>query len=591
MELPLEGSVTKQEDEEDSTTALGLLASYESDPAIEEEEEERGELSWVTKPKNPRSKEAHLKRKEKRAMRRWQNQRDQCSPEKQDERVKRQRLQLQQKQAARAREQPAAVAKEQPATVAKEQPAAVAKEQPAAAALQDIGEFFMPQHYDEGSSSDDEGDHIEGLLPHQTFNLQVVHNEDHMNLVWKNEVAMPPGCGTFLDAFDPKSASHHVEKAPTNTVTIATRTTEAGKLKEIYACEGEGGQAAGLDIKEMFSHVQQLPDVAATNMATNEYRGVKGYGFVGGVGNRFLYTAEKGTRGYYQDKIGPWACKRGKESQRRNILNWVQKGGNAIVSRVEKWGDQYRRELKNQRKLMDLICRHRGSACFTFPSAQVGINGGYGTHKDKRDCRRTVWLCTGTGALVFPQYEHILWLHPGDIVVFDGEAEWHANMVSPMAEQRRQIIERVVNGLPAAPSCPDEWIPQLDGDHDFGADSSPEARAQARQGLRDQGLPNFLVQQIVCYYFQKQQRSYFVNDHNSRQLPGDEVDPADFEPGCSAHTDSGTAAVDPGHEQQQLLAEFIPTLSAYELARLQRIRENEAEIARLGISRTSTLLR
>ena len=44
-------------------------------------------------------------------------------------------------------------------------------------------------------------------------------------------------------------------------------------------------------------------------------------------------------------------------------------------------------------------------------------------HKDKRDCRRTVWLCNGTGALVhvFPEYEHILHLHPGDIIVFNGE--------------------------------------------------------------------------------------------------------------------------------------------------------------------------
>ena len=44
-----------------------------------------------------------------------------------------------------------------------------------------------------------------------------------------------------------------------------------------------------------------------------------------------------------------------------------------------------------------------------------------------------------------------------------------------------------------------------------------------------------------------------------------------------------------GFAQQQLLDEFIPTLSEYELERLQRIRENEAAIARLGISGTSSL--
>lgn len=34
---------------------------------------------------------------------------------------------------------------------------------------------------------------------------------------------------------------------------------------------------------------------------------------------------------------------------------------------------------------------------------------------------------------MFPQFEHIVYLHPGDIIVFNGAAEWHANMVKPTA--------------------------------------------------------------------------------------------------------------------------------------------------------------
>ena len=262
-------------------------------------------------------------------------------------------------------------------------------------------------------SSCDVGD----LLPsdmHTYLHLKAVHMDSHVDLVFKDEIAFPEGCGSFVDSFTSDSRANHVKEAPRGKVLHAVN----GTWEEIYAIERAGAQAAGYNPDSAYMHVQNLPDVCQTNMATGDYRGAGGYGFVGGIGKRFLYTAEKR---YNQQKLGDWKCKKGTRWQYQSILGWVQKGGNATVRRVERWGVHYRAELKMQRALMDRICNTTGTASFTFPGAMIGINGGYGVHKDERDCRRTVWLCNGTGALVFPEYEHILYLHPGDIIVFNGE--------------------------------------------------------------------------------------------------------------------------------------------------------------------------
>lgn len=189
-------------------------------------------------------------------------------------------------------------------------------------------------------------------------------------------------------------------------------------------------------------------------------------------------------------------------------------------------------------------------------------------------------------------------------MIFNGEAEWHANMVSPVGEQRRQIIERVVNSISIPknghPKCPDWAIPQLDGDHDERDwDERPEARATARRDLREQNLPNFLVQQIVCYYFQRQQRSYFLNTYN-RENPSNPIATTDFDynenelnvENQNPHDDAAPQSdplEDPGHQEQEAANEYADALSEYELARLQRIRENQAVIARLGIRPSSSL--
>ena len=240
-------------------------------------------------------------------------------------------------------------------------------------------------------------DHLR-LLPienHMRLELPTVHSDDHIRLVFKDEVAFTEGCGSFVDAFDTANREHHVKRAPVGKILHAYNEHN----DEVYAIEGGAAQAEGLDMRDIYGHIQQLPDIAATNMATGEYRGVRGYGFVGGVGLRYLYTAKKK---YGQQFVGQWATRPGRAKQARDLLHTVQHCGNKTVARVQKWGFPYEDELKLQRKLMDKICQYNGTASFTFPSAMIGVNGGYGVHKDKRDVQRTLWLVTGTGALVFP---------------------------------------------------------------------------------------------------------------------------------------------------------------------------------------------
>ena len=119
------------------------------------------------------------------------------------------------------------------------------------------------------------------------------------------------------------------------------------------------------------------------------------------------------------------------------------------------------------------------------------------------------------------------------------------------------------------------------------------AQEEARQQLRQQNMPNFLVQQIVCYYFQRQQRSYFLNDYNRRHLADEQIAAADFdfsEPMASElATNPHADDVENVEQQQAELQVHLEQLSEYELSRLQRMRENEAMIAQLGICATSTL--
>ena len=71
-------------------------------------------------------------------------------------------------------------------------------------------------------------------LTHDDLELQDVHCEEHVRLVFKNEVAFPEGGGTFVDTFDAKNRRLHVRKAAESTVLHVNNA--AGE--EVYAIEG-----------------------------------------------------------------------------------------------------------------------------------------------------------------------------------------------------------------------------------------------------------------------------------------------------------------------------------------------------------------
>ena len=116
-----------------------------------------------------------------------------------------------------------------------------------------------------------------------------------------------------------------------------------------------------------------------------------------------------------------------------------------------------------------------------------------------------------------------------------------------------------------------------------------DMRAQMRAELRQQQLPSVMVQQIICYYFQRQQRLYFVNhaNANNEDIAAPNIDVADFEynsddmPGDEQgpHADGShaDAACAEGDE------EYV--LSEYELERIERIRQHTAVLAGLGLRR------
>ena len=102
----------------------------------------------------------------------------------------------------------------------------------------------------------------------------------------------------------------------------------------------------------------------------------------------------------------------------------------------------------------------------------------------------------------------------GDIVIFNGAAEWHANMVNP----------------PAAAQS--KQIPQLDGD--FDSESWELRREETRQCADEdeeqEAAANLLEDnQIVCFYFQKQQRSYLVNNYNRTHRNDEAVNVSDYD--------------------------------------------------------------
>ena len=83
---------------------------------------------------------------------------------------------------------------------------------------------------------------------HETVQLATVHGDEHVELVWKNCIAFPPGCESFVDAFDPKSVGNHIFKVPQGKCIHAVNP----RGNEIYAVEGKGAQTRGLDVEELY---------------------------------------------------------------------------------------------------------------------------------------------------------------------------------------------------------------------------------------------------------------------------------------------------------------------------------------------------
>ena len=244
--------------------------------------------------KRKRSRTGYLKDKERRAVNRRLKKRAECSPEKKEKAAERSRLQATLKEAARASS--AIVTSTAAAATSTAATATTTSTAASSAALQGLGVFFSAQQ--EPPESDSEESACEELpTPSCTPDVPVTHNELHLKEVWtdahvdlvfENCIAFPEGDESFVDSFSAENRKHHVSEVAENDCLHAINP----QGDEIYACEGRGSCAEGIDPKELYSHLQHLPDVAMTNMATGDYRGVNGYGFVGGVGSRYLYTAK-----------------------------------------------------------------------------------------------------------------------------------------------------------------------------------------------------------------------------------------------------------------------------------------------------------
>lgn len=373
-----------------------------------------------------------------------------------------------------------------------------------------------------------------------TIELEEVHTDGHIEQTFQGDFAYPEGCRTFIDNFSQSNKEHHLKK-----VNKGERITAIHKEKkrEIYTVEGEALQSIGhvdSELSDAKKLLEKLKECMATNLAEGSYRGISGHGYVMHVGRRYRYSEPQGSE---HQKLDSWAITPDANPELyKTIVHQVQKLGNPSVRRVETWGRKFEKDMQEQRHLMDKVLSMDGTATFTFPCASIGINGGYACHRDKRDVAKTVWISLGTGALVFPQYEHIVHLHPGDIIVFNGHGEWHANMVLPSI---RDVLGH--------------WCKR--------SYSTGEDFNQMHQQLKESGVPGAgtMNQLIMCLYFQSQQRPYLVNRYN-RDHPDSPLPETDND--VDGNTGSGN--------------ENLHDVSDYEITRQGRTEEHNVFLRRLG---------
>ena len=341
------------------------------------------------------------------------------------------------------------------------------------------------------------------------LHLTAAHTNSETEVTYGGKFVFPPGCHSFVDGFDPKYTSHHVTRVPQGKRVIGHGVPKvdpkcegqqpaASEEATLYWVEGCALQSEiqGLDVTAEGKGISHMRECMSTNMAAGEYRGVGGMGEVYHCGRRYRYSEKRNSK---KQKLDSWALHPDANPKRHeSALKHVQKVSNAAVRRVEQWDSTWEGHMVKQRAMLDKVLAESGTASFTFPSASLGFNGGYSTHKDKRDIRWTVWVCMRKGALVFPEYQHIVHLHPGDVIAFNGREQWHAQMVTPT---RSQLVKHVLQRT---------YI--RDTDH----------LRQTIREVNNQQIPE-VRPMVVCLYWQRQQRGYLVNRYNRRQEAGEEI--------------------------------------------------------------------
>ena len=284
---------------------------------------------------------------------------------------------------------------------------------------------------------------------------------------------------------------------------------DADTKEWIYYAQGDALTDEGIDTEDEYKVIVQLP-----GCVRGSKRGVANvHGFSGAIGIRYDYSAPVGSgRNRFVPVASPARDLYG------SVLKSVQRVSNAVVRIVERWSPEFKKDLQTQREYLSKILPVGGTACHTFPVANVGIQGAYAVHKDKRDIRNTLWASLKTGGITFPAYRHCLILGAGDVLCFNGKDHWHASMSFPCA----------VNEIPH--------------------------------------LPSELQHSVIALYYQSQQDSYLRNEYNRNNLDAQlDADGNVAEPGDALHDD-----------------DVLRNLSAYELERLARIARNRREVESRG---------
>ena len=116
----------------------------------------------------------------------------------------------------------------------------------------------------------------------------------------------------------------------------------------------------------------------------------------------------------------------------------------------------------------------------------------------------------------------------------------------------------------------------------FSMHQRARVRGGMRAELRSQQLPSRNVQQIICYYMQRQQRSYFVNNAS------EDINLDDYEYDSDEIAEAAGNEQAPYGQEPEAPADSSHQLSQYELDRLERIKEHQAFLISLSLNNASS---